>query len=169
MLRHATDDDVLTIREWRNHDKVRGVSQITHVIPLEDHLKWWASIQSDPTRQVLIYEHDGLAAGVVTYTQIGTDPNGEPSTSWGFFLDTDGVAARGNTLQVWMGLEKEAIDYAFDVLGVKVIRGETLGWNKVVRQLHRRFGMTEPGSFIRDIDGEPTEVVHNELRVENRR
>jgi RimJ/RimL family protein N-acetyltransferase len=169
MLREATDDDVLTIREWRNHEKVRGVSQNTEVIPLDDHLKWWAAVQGDPTRRVLIYEHDGVACGVVNFAQITTDPDGTPSAEWGFFLDTDGVAARGNTLSVWMGLEKAAIDYAFDVLKLGVLRGETLGWNTAVRQLHKRFGMTEPGSIYRLIDGELTEVVFNELLVENRR
>jgi len=170
MLRQATDDDVMTIRRWRNHDKVRGASLVTHVIPVEDHLRWWAGVQADPTRQVLIYEHDAVPCGVVTFTEIGTDAEtGEPSASWGFFLDTDGVEARGDVLKVWMGIEKEAIDYAFDVLGVKVMRGVTIGWNKAVRQLHRRFGMTEPGSFLREIEGVEQEVFHNELRVENRR
>jgi RimJ/RimL family protein N-acetyltransferase len=170
MLRPATDDDVLSIRDWRNHDKVRKSSQITHFIPLEEHLRWWASVRENPAKQVLIYEHDGKPAGVVTFTELGTDPDtGEYTTSWGFFLDTETVEPSPDALRIWVQIEKEAIDYAFDTLGVVMMYGETLAWNEAVRQLHRRFGMTEPSSVMKDIDGVPTEVVRNELRVENRR
>ena len=170
MLREATDDDVTSIRHWRNLDKVRKSSIYTAYIPEDHHLKWWASVQSDPSKRVLIYCLDGAPCGVVTFNDIGTDAEtGERTASWGFFLDTETVEASPHALRAWVEIEREAIDYAFDVLGVQVLNGVTLAWNTAVRQLHRRFGLTEPGSYIEEIDGVPTEVVHNQLRVENRR
>ena len=68
-----------------------------------------------------------------------------------------------------MGIEREAVAYAFDVLGVQVLRGVTLATNGAVRQLHKRFGFTEIREFTHEIDGVATPIVETELRAENRR
>jgi RimJ/RimL family protein N-acetyltransferase len=170
MLREATDDDITTTRHWRNHEKVRAASLTTHEISADEHERWWAAVKVDPTRKVLIYSHDGVPSGVVMFSGISTDPKtGERSADWGFYLDTDGVEASGQSLRAWIDIEREAVAYGFDVLGVHVLRGVTLAWNTAVRQLHRRFGFVETGSYLHGVDGVPTEVVQTELRVENRR
>jgi RimJ/RimL family protein N-acetyltransferase len=170
MLREATDDDVTAMRRWRNHEKVRAVSLTTHEIDADEHLAWWGRVKQDPTRIVLIYEHDGVPSGVVTFSDLLPDPETDELTSdWSFYLDTDGVEASGTGLHAWMGIEREAVAYAFDVLGVRVLRGVTLASNGAVRQLHKRFGFTEIREFEHDIDGVATPIVETELRIENRR
>ena len=170
MLREATDDDVPAMRRWRNHEKVRAVSLTTHEIDADEHLAWWGRVKQDPTRIVLIYEHDGVPAGVVTFSDLLTDPEtGERTADWSFYLDTDGVEAAGTALHAWMGIERDAVAHAFDVLGIQVLRGVTLSENTAVRQLHKRFGFTEIRDFAHEIDGVATPIVQTELRVENRR
>ena len=61
----------------------------------------------DPTRRVLIYERDGVTAGVVNFFDLELDAT--PRTgAWGFYLDADGLAERGETLPAWIEVMKEA-------------------------------------------------------------
>jgi RimJ/RimL family protein N-acetyltransferase len=138
LLRPATPADADDIRRWRNHDDVRAVSLSTHEITAAEHNAWFASVLTDPERQVLIYEHAGVPCGVVTFTN-----SGPGSAYWGYYLDVDGLAEREETLPAWLRVCPEAVDYAFDVLGLDELTGDVLADNAAVRQMNRRAGFTE--------------------------
>src|SRR5215207_4007856 len=100
MLRSATDHDVDLIRTLRNQRANREVSVNSHEISAEEHAGWWAKASVDPTRRVLIYERAGAVAGVVNFFDLELES--PPRTgAWGFFLDADGLAERGETLPAW--------------------------------------------------------------------
>lgn len=166
MLRPATDDDVDVLLRWRNHPTVRAVSLTRHVIGADEHRAWWARTSADPARRVLVYG-DPDPVGVVVFADIVDDAGdgGGRSASWSFYLDVDAVEAGGHTLRAWFGLEREAIAYATEQLGVTLLHGVTLASNGSVRQLHRRFGFTESPEYDVDVDGVPTPVVYTELRT----
>jgi RimJ/RimL family protein N-acetyltransferase len=168
VLRPATEQDVATIRVWRNHPKVRAASIWTAHITPDGHRAWWDRVQTDPAKRVLIFEFHGSPAGVVTINDL--DP-AAGSAEWGFFLDVDGLTARGELLPAWMDLEREAIDYAFDELGVDRVGGRTLASNRPVLDLHRRFGfhVVPERGYTTDIDGVDTDVVWTEMGKEDRR
>lgn len=159
MLRPVTDDDQEMVRRWRNHPRVRQASITQHEISAEEHAAWWRRTRSDPDRFVLIFQWAGSECGVVTFDR---DPGGESAT-WGFYLDVENLDARAELMPAWIALEREAIDYAFDVLGLRRIGGETLAANTPVLQLHRRFGFRVVRRYQREIDGEPRDVVWTEL------
>lgn len=161
MLRSVRDDDLPVMRRWRNHPRVRAASFATHEITEEEHARWWAATRADTDRHVLIYHHDGAAAGVVSYA--GLSPE---SAYWGFYLDLDGLERSGALLPAWVGLERAAIEHAFGPLGLTALHGEVLADNEPVRRLHRRFGFAEVRVYQRDVDGEPRDVVALELRKE---
>ena len=164
MLRAATEADVDTIRRLRNQQPNREVSITSHEIGADEHAAWWAKASVDPTRRVLIYSRDGLPAGVVNFFDL------EGSTgSWGFFLDADGLAERGETLPAWIEVMREATAYAFDDLGLDVITGEVLEHNTVVRQMNRRFRFTEGTPEQRYADGREVTVIPISLRKQDRR
>jgi RimJ/RimL family protein N-acetyltransferase len=164
MLRNATEDDVGTIRRLRNQQANREVSITSHEISADEHAAWWAKASIDPTRRVLIYERDGTTAGVVNFFDL------EGSTAaWGFFLDADGLAERGETLPAWIEVMREATAYAFDVLGLELLTGEVLAHNTVVRQMNRRFRFTEGTPEIRYADGRELTVIPISLRRQDRR
>lgn len=160
MLRGATDDDVDTIRRLRNQQANRDVSITSHEIGAAEHAAWWAKSSVDPTRRVLIYVRDDVTAGVVNFFALdGT------TGSWGFFLDADGLAERGETLPAWIEVMREATAYAFDELGLDLLTGEVLEHNTVVRQMNRRFRFVEGPAEQR---GAVT-VIPISLRREDRR
>lgn len=165
MLRAAADDDRDLVLGWRNLPEVRHASLSTHVIGDEEHRAWWQAVQADERRLVLIYEHAGRAAGVVTFADL--DPVAR-SAVWGYYLDVVGLRERGELLAAWVGLEGDAIGYAFDVLALDRIGGETLADNAQVLALHRRFGFRETRSRPLLVDGVPREVVWTELRATER-
>lgn len=167
-LRDANDGDVERIRQWRNHPQVRRASIFTALITPEGHRRWWAAVQGDPARRVLIYERGGVPCGVVMFND--HDPVAR-TAEWGFFLDVDGLDARGELLPAWMELEKEAVGYGFDTLKLSELGGRTLAWNKQVLALHRRFGfrpVPERG-YRTEIDGVEQEVVWTAMREDDRR
>lgn len=164
-LRKAREQDVETIRRWRNHPQVRRASIHTAYIEPEGHRAWWDAVQRDPGRHVLIFERDGVACGVVMFND--HDPV-TGTAEWGFFLDVDGLQARGELLPAWMELEREAVAFGFDELKLTAMGGRTLAWNTPVLALHRRFGFAEveERGYVTDIDGEPQRVVWTVLRAQ---
>jgi RimJ/RimL family protein N-acetyltransferase len=164
MLRPATEDDVDTIRRLRNQQANRDVSITAHEISADEHAAWWAKTSVDPSRRVLIYLRDGATAGVVNFFDL-EDTTG----SWGFFLDADGLAERGETLPAWIEIMREATAYAFDELGLEVLTGEVLEHNAVVRQMNRRFRFVEGTPQTRYADGREITVIPISLRTQDRR
>ncbi|TDW18715.1 GNAT family N-acetyltransferase [Kribbella kalugense] len=164
MLRAATDDDVDIIRRLRNQRANRDVSINSHEITADEHAGWWAKTSVDPTRRVLIYERGGTTAGVVNFFDLEG-----PTGAWGFFLDADGLAERGETLPAWIEVMREATAYAFDELGLEGLTGEVLEHNTVVRQMNRRFRFVEGTPEVRYADGRELTVIPISLRKQDRR
>ncbi|GAB7039908.1 MULTISPECIES: GNAT family N-acetyltransferase [Catenuloplanes] len=163
MLRPAEPHDLEPVRRWRNHPEVRAQFLFRDVITPEGHRAWWSRVAADPTRRVLIFEHEGAPAGAVTFQD--HDPVAG-TAEWGFFLDIDGLRPRNALFGAWIGLEQAAIRYALDDLRLTVLGARTLATNKPVLALHRRNGFVEVPSrhYTTDIDGTPTPVLWLELR-----
>ncbi len=155
MLRPATDADQPDVLRWRNHPDVRAVSLTQHEITEAEHAAWWASTRQRDDRLVLMYVKSDLAAGVVTFFDLDREAG---SSWWGYYLDNDGLAARGELLPAWIQVQREAKRYAFDTLGLRVLEGEVLEANESVRRFNRRNGFEEVASDVRDIGGVPTTV-----------
>ncbi|MGC5022899.1 GNAT family N-acetyltransferase [Micromonospora sp. DT47] len=167
MLRDATEDDVNLMLSWRNQETNRQVSKTHHEITAAEHAAWWSRVRVDPTRRVLMYVRDGVPCGVVTFFDLSPD---EPRTgSWGFYLDADGLAERGETLPAWLEVMREAVDHAFDELKLDRLEGEVLGDNTVVRQMNRRFRFVEGTPETQVHDGREITVIPISLDRENRR
>jgi RimJ/RimL family protein N-acetyltransferase len=168
MLRSATDHDVDLILALRNQRANREVSITSHEISADEHAGWWAKTSIDPARRVLIYERSGATAGVVNFFDLELDA--VPRTgAWGFFLDADGLAERGETLPAWIEVMKEATGYAFDELGLDELTGEVLEHNTAVRQMNRRLRFTEGEPETRYADGRELTVLPIKLLKDNRR
>lgn len=166
MLRPATDDDLTDMLAWRNQETNRAVSIHSHVIAPEEHAAWWATVQDDPSREVHVFEVDGRALGVVSYFDIDRERR---SAAWGFYLDSETVTAEGLGLTAWMQVMADAVDHAFDEMGVDVLEGEVLAHNEAVRMMNRRFRFAEGEPETREQDGRTIEVIPIRLDRADRR
>ncbi|OFE14586.1 UDP-4-amino-4,6-dideoxy-N-acetyl-beta-L-altrosamine N-acetyltransferase [Humibacillus sp. DSM 29435] len=157
MLRPATDDDRDRLRLWRNHPQVREVSLTQHEIGADEHDAWWQRTLADPSRRVYVYERHDVPSGVVTFFDI------EPTTRsawWGYYLDNDGLRARGELLPAWIEIQRQAKRFAFNELGLETLEGEVLEENEAVRRFNRRNGFEEMSREVRDVGGREVAVWH---------
>jgi UDP-4-amino-4,6-dideoxy-N-acetyl-beta-L-altrosamine N-acetyltransferase len=164
VLRPASDDDRDLVLGWRNHPEVRAVSLTRHEIGADEHARWWAAAREDPTRQVLVYERRNVPSGVVTFFDHDRSAR---AAWWGYYLDNAGLGARGELMPAWIDIQRKAIRYAFDDLGLDSLEGEVVAANESVRRLNRRHGFTEVEAYVRDIDGTPTDVIRVRLSSAN--
>jgi RimJ/RimL family protein N-acetyltransferase len=165
VLRPANDADVEMIRAWRNHPQVRRASIMTAEITPDMHRDWWARVGTGPESRVLLFWYRGEPAGVVIFKDL------EPvagRAEWGFFLDVDRLRPAGRLFAAWIALERAAVAYAFEVLGLTVLGGRTLAWNTAVLELHRRHGFVEVPQrrYTTVIDGVAQDVVWTERRAQ---
>ena len=157
MLRTAHDGDRDDVLRWRNHPAVRAVSLTRHVISTTEHAAWWDATTRDPTRRILVYDRANVPSGVVTFFD---HDEAARTARWGFYLDNAGLEMRGELLPAWLQIQRQAVRYASDELGVRVLAGEVLADNAAVRQLNQRLGFVEVNTERREIDGVATDVVH---------
>lgn len=172
MLRAAREAERETIRRWRNHPQVRAASFTDHEIGADEHRVWWRRVAADPSRALLVYcERDGdaeLPAGVVLFEDLRTEA-GQRTGSWGFYLDVEGVEARGTGLSSWLGVQRAALDHAFEVLRLDLLSGEVLEHNTAVRRGNRRFGFVEGPPAVRTVAGHTVRYRRIGLRRDQRR
>ena len=168
MLREAHDDEVPRMREWRNQPANREVSIQQHEISPEEHAAWWERVCEDPARRVLVFESGGRGLGVVSFFDL--EPAEAPREgAWGFYLDHDTVEREGLAMTAWMQVMREAVDHAFDELGLEVLTGEVLAHNEAVRSMNRRFRFTEGEPEEREVDGRTITVLPLALHRDQRR
>lgn len=166
MLRPATDADRDVVLAWRNHPEVRALSLTQHVISPEEHSAWWEATKTDPSREVYVYERHGIPSGVVTFF----DRDAAAGTCWwGYYLDNEGLSERGELLPAWIEIQRQAVRFAFDELGVRTLEGEVLDANESVRSFNRRNGFTEVESYDREVDGKPVRVHRVRATAEGRK
>jgi RimJ/RimL family protein N-acetyltransferase len=170
MLRPARDSDRDVVLRWRNHPEVRAVSLTRHEITPQEHAAWWGRTvvdlddRVDPESRVLIYERRDIPSGVVTFFDLD---RANASGSWGYYLDLVGLEESGQLLMAWIEIQREAIRYAFEELGLTILQGEVVASNTAVRQLNRRHRFEELDTYQRDIDGTPTDVIRIQLRAQD--
>ncbi|MEV4711167.1 GNAT family N-acetyltransferase [Micromonospora sp. NPDC049374] len=167
VLRDATEDDVNLMLSWRNQEINRQVSKTSHVITAEEHRRWWSAVRQDPARRVLTYLREGVPSGAVTYFDLRL--SGPRTGGWGFYLDAEGLAERGETLPAWLEVMREAVDHAFDVLALDRLDGEVLAHNTVVRQMNRRLRFVEGPGRQETHDGREITVIPISLERADRR
>ena len=168
MLRPAQQDDVVSMREWRNQNANRDASIHQHEISEDEHLAWWARTIADPQRRVLIFEADDRPLGVVNLFDLDFDAT-PPAGSWGFFLDNETAVAEGTAMLLWTRVMSEAIAYAFDELGLEILTGEVLEHNSAVRMMNGRYGFVEGRPEVREVDGRTVSVIPISLQRKDRR
>lgn len=150
------------MRTWRNHAEVRRVSLTQHEIGADEHARWWQNTRTDPTRRVLIYERadaEGtmVPSGVVTFFDIDEQAG---TGWWGYYLDNAGLEASGALSLAWISIQREAVKYARDVLGLRELHGETLSANEAAVAFNERQKFELVETTTRELPDGPVEVLH---------
>lgn len=135
-LRPVQLSDAEMILSWRNQDNVR-VNMYNHeIIDLDSHMKWFTSILNNTSCLYFIYEQQGKAMGVLSFSQIDMK---NKKASWAFYSGNTAVRGIGSEM------EQLALDYAFNELNLNKLCCEVLEFNNSVINFHRKFGFKIEG------------------------
>lgn len=144
-IRPIQRSDAELILEWRNTDAVRLNMYNHEVIDIESHLRWFDSMLKDNSCQYFIYERDEQPYGVLSFSEIDMK---NKRAFWAFYSGDTSVRGVGSEM------ERLALDYAFNTLGLNKLCCEVLEFNTSVIDFHRKFGFKIEGvkrqDYLRD-------------------
>ena len=139
MLRPLQESDLELILPWRNAPTVRQAMFSQHEISLEEHRAWFQRMQADYSKKwFLFFDDDGLPSAVVNFIEINQI---QKKAFWGFYTKPDAKRGAG------MRMSLEALDKAFNDLGLEKISAEVLGSNLRSLDMHKKVGFIQEGHF----------------------
>lgn len=141
-LRPMTDADLGMVLAWRNAPGVRAHMYTTHVISRDEHAAWWRRTRLDPSRRYFVFNGAAGPCGVVGFTGID---EAALQAEWAFYASSDAPRGTGSAMEVL------ALEYAFGVMGLDVLRCEVLASNARVIEMHTRFGFSTQGQEARTL------------------
>lgn len=124
-IRIANESDSPKLFEWRNHQTIRTVSKNSAPIAWADHQVWFAKVQADKNRILLIGEIDNEPVGAVRF-----DREGETALVSIYLVPEGGFKGQGRNLL--LRTEEWLKTHCADI---KSIRAEVLGANKASQRL----------------------------------
>jgi UDP-4-amino-4,6-dideoxy-N-acetyl-beta-L-altrosamine N-acetyltransferase len=135
-LRAIRPDELEMMLAWRNAPGVRANMYTRHEIGLEEHLGWWARIQSRTDQRYLMYESKGAPLGIVAFNGIDA-VNG--NSAWAFYAAPGAPKGSGSRMEFL------ALEFAFGELKLHKLCCEVLAFNSPVIKLHQKFGFKVEG------------------------
>jgi UDP-4-amino-4,6-dideoxy-N-acetyl-beta-L-altrosamine N-acetyltransferase len=132
-LRPVQKADSDRLFEWRNLPDVRQFMFNDDPIQRDDHDGWMQRSLVDPTRRDWIIEFQTEPVGLISLTDIDEH---QQRCSWGFYVAAASLRGRGLGSNAWY----QALQVAFDGLGMEKVCSEVLSTNQSVVVMHERFG-----------------------------
>ncbi|MFI4935462.1 MAG: UDP-4-amino-4,6-dideoxy-N-acetyl-beta-L-altrosamine N-acetyltransferase [Caulobacterales bacterium] len=139
-LRPVEDADRDRILAWRNSPDVRPYMYTDHVIPAEEHARWFAGIDGDDTRRYWIIELSGKPVGLANLYDLDRR---NQRCAWAYYLAdpaTRGLGL-GSFVEYWV------LEYVFEGLKFAKLWCEVIASNEAVWRLHETFGFTLEATF----------------------
>ena len=151
-LREVSKTDLAYLYEWRNADHVRLFMMNDDIIALENHYRWFKSLEGDNRRKLMICLYKEKPIGSV---QFAIDAKNQ-TCEWGFYIgDLSSPPGSGSMMGIL------ALDYAFGQLAVRKVCAQVLDFNVKSLAYHRKLGFEEEGILKSQIvrDGKFIDVV----------
>ena len=130
------DKHLEMVLDWRNTPAVRKNMYTNHIISMPEHLQWFHSMQSDPTKKYFVFQMNESPLGVVGFSEINRVKG---VASWAFYANPEAIRGTGSLM------EFSALEYAFNELSLHKLRCEVLAFNLPVIKLHQKFGFKVEG------------------------
>lgn len=128
-LRLVDEQDLPTIRAWRNHPKINQYMFCQHLITEEEHRNWFHNSLNNDLRKLFIYQAGEAKLGFVQFQQ---QAEGSRVLEWGFYISPDAERGTGSRMT------SIALAQAFNDLDAMKVYGEVLSFNIPSIKLHER-------------------------------
>lgn len=142
-LRLIEDRDFDTILRWRNSDRIRAVSLTDRKISEAEHRAWFKKNKLCHDLVTLVFELIDKPIGVVSFSRID---RANLECFWGFYIGEEDYTAGAGSVMGYLGLE-----YAFNELGMRVIKGEVFDFNGQSTVFHKKFGFVDKKEKLRKV------------------
>lgn len=139
-LRELIPADQDRILAWRNSPDVRPFMYTDHVIPADEHARWFAGIGGDARRAYWIIEANGTPVGLANLYDIDARHR---RCAWAYYLADPSVRGMGlgSFVEYWM------LQQVFETRGLHKLWCEVLISNEPVWRLHETFGFKQEARF----------------------
>lgn len=151
--RPVNDSDIDLVLEWRNSDRVRMNMFEYHIIPRENHVKWFASLKNNPTSRCWMFLYNGERIGVITIKLVD---KASDTWIWGCYLGPMRAAPNAGTIMGFV-----AHEIFFEHMKVARVIGEAVAANKRSLEFNARLGYRTERLFTRtNSQGEDIPAVY---------
>ena len=130
--------DKASLREWRNDPAVSKWMYTNHEIGEDEHSAWFDKMHADSSKVYWKIVVDGSAVGTVFLTGISDQGN---TCEWGMYLADVDVRGKG-VAQAACAL---SFRYAFNELGMEVVKCEAVAQNETAIGLYESVGYVRTG------------------------
>ena len=142
-LRPIEERDLELILSWRNSERVRACMYTDHVITLEEHWKWFKRVSQAEFSTVLVFEYQGVPAGLKNFSQIDRNNN---RCYWGFYMGEAHVPRGCGTVMGFLALE-----YILEQQNFRKLCAEVFAFNFESVKYHTRLGFVQEGFFVNHV------------------
>lgn len=134
---NLSDDEIEMIRRWRNSENIRKWMYSEHLISKDEHRKFINSLKTSTDRAYWLVMKDNEYIGVIYFTNIKWDHR---NAYFGIYANPEKKIPGVGRI-----LDSLAKNIAFDILNLHTLKLEVIEDNKVVINLHKKFGFKEEG------------------------
>ena len=134
-IRKIQASDLDLVRSWRNHADVRLHMLTQHVITAEEHSQWFAAVENNPLKHVLLVHENKQPLGLVHFAA----GNNDGIMNWGFYLAPHAPKGSGSKLA------RKALSFAFIQQGWHKVCGQVISTNAASKRFHLKLGFMLEG------------------------
>ena len=134
-IRKMQAADLETVRSWRNHADVKRHMLTQHEISAQEHSQWFAAVDQDPQRHVMLVHDEKTPLGLVHFSKV----NADGIVDWGFYLAPKAPKGSGSKLA------RKALYFAFKEQGWHKVCGQVISSNITSKRFHLKLGFLLEG------------------------
>jgi UDP-4-amino-4,6-dideoxy-N-acetyl-beta-L-altrosamine N-acetyltransferase len=136
LLRNLEEDDLCTIRDWRNHLDIKQYMFSQHEIKETEHMMWFNEIKNNCLKTINVYEENTEIKGFLQLQKKTQESN---VYEWGFYISPNAVRGTGTKMAL-LALQK-----VFGEMQGEKVFGEVLNFNEPSIKLHKKLGFYQEG------------------------
>ena len=162
VFRKIKESDLKTLMTWRTNPEVSKYMYTDFEPSMERQREWFKGISGDPTRKDWIIQADGEDVGLLGLSRI--DPVNR-RCDWAYYLGSPNVRGKG----IGKSVELNVHEYVFETLGLNKLCCEVFVSNKLVINIHEKYGSVVEGRRVGHIykGGEFHDIVEMSLLRDN--
>jgi UDP-4-amino-4,6-dideoxy-N-acetyl-beta-L-altrosamine N-acetyltransferase len=134
-LENLGQKDLKLVLEWRNADHIRPFMNNDDFIQLEDHYRWFESVEKDASKLVKLCFYKEKPIGLVHFSQI--NPKNK-TCEWGFYIGDKNCPRWSGKI---MGIL--ALDFLFNDRHIRKLCAQVLDFNNKSLSYHKKLGFTK--------------------------